>query len=82
MPMTPNALKSWAKSLLEIADTWDHAEWLVEKIRKAGERRPTPIEMRRVYAQYHKPADGLEPWSRELDLSDVMPSYQKKSTGD
>lgn len=80
--MTPNALKGWAKSLLEIADTWERAEWLIEKIRAAGDRRPNPIDMRRVYAQYHKPADGLEPWSRELDLGDAMPSYSRKPKED
>lgn len=81
-PMTPNALSSWALSLLEIAEDWPKAELLVKEIRTGCERRPAPIEMRRFYCeQIGDPADGIsDSWA---DLGQFMGSgFKKKVTGE
>ncbi len=58
--LSPAGWKGLAKSLLELANTWGEAEYLIDKIRTGFERRPAPIEMRRVFCQKFKPADGIE----------------------
>lgn len=67
--MTENAINGWALSLLELANDWTEAQWLVDKVRSGGQRRPAPIEMRRLFCQKFTPADGLE--DDKVDISDV-----------
>ncbi len=81
-PITENALKSWALSLLEIAEDWPKAELLVNIVRTGCQRRPVPIEMRRFYCeQIGDPADGIsDSWA---DLSEFMGgSSKRRSTGE
>ncbi len=77
-PLSAMALKGYALSLLEIAETWEQAEKLMELIRKGCDRRPTPIEMRRFYCeQIAEPADGLKDW--DVDQSEFMTRFGRKA---
>ncbi len=69
-PLTPSGWKGLAKTLLDLASDWDMAKRLVEKVRDGADWRPSPIEMRRVYCQFWKPADGRE--DNDFSLNEVM----------
>jgi len=65
-PISQNALKGYALSLLEIAETWERAEKLMQLIRTGCNRRPVPFEMRRIYEEnIGVPADGIHDWQAD-----------------
>lgn len=70
-------------ALLKLSGDWEQADWLVNKVMMCCPRKPTPVEMRRLFTSGafppsnrpgskgpFKPADGLE--SYDLDVSDEM----------
>lgn len=59
--MTVNAVHGWATTLLKLASDWEQAQWLVDQIQEIAEFRPSPAEMRRVFATKFLPADGKDP---------------------
>ncbi len=75
-PLTPNVLKSLAKSALELAADWDQMQWLIDTVRKGCERRPAPIEMRRIFTMRYPAADGLS--DDMADKSDHMGGFKKR----
>ncbi len=69
-PVTERAWIGTAKAFIEIVGTKEKGEWLARRILQTCARFPKPVEMRRIYAHYYPPADGLEP--HLMDSSDDM----------
>ncbi len=77
-PLNERVAQGYALCLLEIAETWEKAEKLMELIRKGCAHRPVPIEMRRFYCeQIGEPADGLKDW--DVDQSEFMTRFGRKA---
>lgn len=82
-----HAADGLALTLLNLAADWEQADWLVAKVLACCPRRPTPIEMRRLFCSgafpptgpkkmgAFPPADGIEP--SMLDISESMPNHRK-----
>src|SRR6266700_806398 len=78
-PLTSSALKGYGLSLLEIAETWERDERLLQLIRTGCERRPVPLEMRRIYEEnIGVPADGIHDY--QADQTEFMgKTFKRKS---
>ncbi len=79
-PLTENAASGMALSALELAANWDQFQWLLDAVRKGCERRPAPVEMRRIFTMRFPAADGLT--DDAVDKSDYMGGYRKRATGE
>ncbi len=80
-PLSAMALKGYALSLLEIAETWERAEKLMQLIRVGCNRRPVPFEMRRIYEEnIGVPADGIHDW--QADQNEFLGGFKPRKAED
>ncbi len=81
VPMTPATVKAWAFRALEIAETWERFEKLVDLVAKGCNRRPVPFEMRRIYEEnIGVPADGVHDW--QADQNEFLGGFKPRKAED